>query len=407
VTRSPLPACVTLVLALVGCTASLEQVIESGDLEQVRSSLATGEDPNKPNRDGRTPLALAIGRVRPDLVGALLEAGAEPNLPSEYVGPWGEEWTMPPLNIALATLADETLEPPLDLDELARLDVIIEALLRAGADPNLTESQPSSNNGGVFNGRNALMIALSCYASERLDPRAPSSAELTGLCSKLIDRMLEHGAEPGDTLGLMFAFPDGNGPRVRDAMLRLLAAGAEYPYERVSPPSKNPPPDTSPNYEQRLLQLHTPINASVVLVIHNALWQAIHDNDEDAIIRLIHDVELLLELGEDPVYIARRLAPAIFDHVFWLGPNWSALPTAQALLAVSLPDDCTLPGIETPLTARERADGVEITLAEAIARAETELRNRGVLRPKQAAARIIDAGTRGAFVRTATGIRAR
>lgn len=384
--------CLALVLVLGGCATSLAQVIESGDLEQVRSSLASGEDPNQANRHGRTPLALAIGRVRPDLVAALLEAGANPNLPSEYVGPWSEEWTMPPLNIALATLADEGLEPPLDLDELARLDAIVEALLLAGADPNLTESQPSSGAG-----RNALMIALSCYAAERLDPRAPSSVERTRLCSKFIDRMLEHGAEPGDMLGLMFAFPGGDGPRVRDAMLRLLAAGAEYPYQRISPPSANPPPDRSPNYEQRLLQLHTPINAGVVLVIHNALWQAIDDDDDEAIIRLIHDVELILELGEDPVYVARRLAPAIFDHVFWLGPHWSALPTAQALLAAGLPGDCTLPGIETVLTARERADGVEITLAEAIARAEVELRNRGVSAPEQAAARILEAGTRGAF----------
>jgi ankyrin repeat protein len=57
---------------------TLFQAVESGDVEQVKASLATSPDVNMLGPDKRTPLIEAAGQGQLEMVKLLLAAGAEP-----------------------------------------------------------------------------------------------------------------------------------------------------------------------------------------------------------------------------------------------------------------------------------------------------------------------------------------
>jgi hypothetical protein len=82
--------------------------IEIGNLEAVESFLGWGTDPNAPDESGRTPLWVA-SRFSGDLiVRSLVQAGGDPNVLPEDVGPEAEKRGESPLLYA-ALNGDEEL----------------------------------------------------------------------------------------------------------------------------------------------------------------------------------------------------------------------------------------------------------------------------------------------------------
>ena len=63
----------------------LADAVQEGNMSIVKYLLSRGAPVNEPNRWGQRPLSIAISQDREDIVQALLEAGANPNLASSGV----------------------------------------------------------------------------------------------------------------------------------------------------------------------------------------------------------------------------------------------------------------------------------------------------------------------------------
>ncbi|KAL7912459.1 ankyrin repeat-containing domain protein [Trichoderma velutinum] len=99
--------------------------------------LHYGVDPNEKNREGKTALFEAINAGRVDIVGSLLDQGADPNLPGPKHMLWPAAHQTPCLQLLLSHGADYKKCP--GIMELATSLNNIEAvrvLLKAGVDPN-------------------------------------------------------------------------------------------------------------------------------------------------------------------------------------------------------------------------------------------------------------------------------
>ncbi|KAM0262802.1 hypothetical protein ACHAQJ_001596 [Trichoderma viride] len=99
--------------------------------------LHYGVDPNEKNREGKTALFEAISSSRVDIVGSLLDHGANPNLPGPKHMLWPATYQAPCLQLLLNHGADYKKCP--GIMELATSINNIESvrvLLKAGVDPN-------------------------------------------------------------------------------------------------------------------------------------------------------------------------------------------------------------------------------------------------------------------------------
>ena len=71
---------------------SMVNAISNKDINRVKNLLATGAGPNEPNRYGMTPLSAAVNWRFPEAAKLLLDAGADPNIPTthKYIDWYGD-----------------------------------------------------------------------------------------------------------------------------------------------------------------------------------------------------------------------------------------------------------------------------------------------------------------------------
>ena len=137
------------------CTP-LMQAADGGDLDSVRALLRNGADVNEAKGSGHTALMLAAGRDHLEIVQTLLRAGANPNaiIFGRYGIPgWAWMFAMNRCNKHWREMTDAMLAAGVDLNPKTKqpsplghaIDeddvVIVEALLKKGANPNLTASE--------------------------------------------------------------------------------------------------------------------------------------------------------------------------------------------------------------------------------------------------------------------------
>lgn len=174
----------------------LHPLVRAGDLAAVVRLCVESDDPaalvNEPDYRGVTPLACALRarRIRPGVVGVLLEMGAEPNVRLSE-----EEGEQTPLAISLYRGSLEAAE----------------LLLDYGADLKLGYERSGS----------AFLTACKCQSSERL--------------LEVIELLAEHGADPSVTEDGHAAIHILATHGRFDVVLRLLELGADDTELKWSP----------------------------------------------------------------------------------------------------------------------------------------------------------------------------
>ena len=137
------------------CTA-LMHAAEDGNIDRVRALLKNGANVNEAKGTGHTALMLAAGRDHLEIVQILLQAGANPNamISGRYGIPaWAWMFAMNRCNKHWREMTDAMLAAGVEhnpkannLPPLAHAIheddvVIVETLLKKGADPNLRDSE--------------------------------------------------------------------------------------------------------------------------------------------------------------------------------------------------------------------------------------------------------------------------
>lgn len=137
------------------CTA-LMQAAEGGNIDQVRALLQSGADVNEARGSGHTAVMLAAGRDHLEMVLTLLRAGANPNaiVFGRYGIPgWAWMFAMNRCNKHWREMTEAMLAAGVELNPKTIYPsplghgiheddvVIIETLLKKGANPNLRDSE--------------------------------------------------------------------------------------------------------------------------------------------------------------------------------------------------------------------------------------------------------------------------
>jgi ankyrin repeat protein len=223
--------------------------------------LHYGIDPNEKNREGKTALFEAIGSSRVDIVGSLLDHGADPNLPGPKHMLWPATYQTPCLQLLLSHGADYKKCP--GIMELATSINNIESvrvLLKAGVDPNAKKDgvytplctsirdnrmdifQLLLSNGADPNVMASEYPAFKCVTHNRVhllpalvaagaDLHSPKGILETAVCSNNMEALvwlLDQGLDPNERS------PKGNSPltsAIRDNRMdmieTLIARGAD------------------------------------------------------------------------------------------------------------------------------------------------------------------------------------
>lgn len=299
---------------------------------------------NLKNREGKTALFEAITSGRPDIVTALLDGGAEPNLPGPKHMLWPSTYQTDCLKIMLQRGADTKKAP--GIMELAVSVNNIESvrvLLNAGVDPNAKKdgvytplcSSIRDNRTEIFQ----LLLANGA------DPNCPASEYPAFKCvthrrTQLLPALKAAGADLGSPKGIVETAVQSNN---MEALKWLLDAG-------VSPNDKVPKTGAT------------------------ALTTAIRENRLDM-------VDVLLKRGADPNIrgqdwpvcmavkqpaILRRLLPALaepraFKGVMEMAVVANQLESIKLLLAAGVSVEDRNGGVFSPLTTAIRERRKEIT----------------------------------------------
>src|SRR5688572_12505084 len=237
---------VALAICLVGASTAgaaeptLLDVVERGDRAAALHLLAKGADPNTPGPDGATAVMWAATNDDPELVRALIKAGANVKLKNQFG------------TSALTEAAIIGSAP------------VIDALLKAGADPNtknpegetplmavarsgnvaaarlLVEARADVNAKETFGGQSALMWAAAQSQAEMVKFLAANGADLNarGVVRqwerKVIKEPRPKDMNKGGFTPLIYAAREG----CVDCARHLMAAGADPDLEdpeRITP----------------------------------------------------------------------------------------------------------------------------------------------------------------------------
>ncbi|KYK59149.1 hypothetical protein DCS_00279 [Drechmeria coniospora] len=298
--------------------------------------LDYGADANKKNREGKTALFEAITAGRLDLVGSLLDHGANPNLP----GPKHMLWP-------------STYQPP-----------ILKTLLEHGADfkkaPGVMELATSINN----------IESIRILLKAGVDPNAKKDGVYTPLCSSIRDDrsdifqlLLSNGADPNCPASEYPAFKCVTHHRVH-FLPALVAAGAKL----TSPKGILETAVTSNNPEALRWLLDRGLDPDEKSAKgHTPLTSAIRDNR-------VEFVELLLGRGANPNVrgqdwpvcmavrnpdILRRVLsvlpePRAFKGVMEMAVVANQLESVKLLLAAGVSVEDRNGGVFSPLTTAIR-----------------------------------------------------
>ncbi|WP_297764845.1 ankyrin repeat domain-containing protein [uncultured Alcanivorax sp.] len=194
------------IVMLSGCAKNWYSTIYDGDLNTVQTRLDRGADPNG-HFENESYLVSAVRSDNEQIVQALLEAGADPNLAlGKYAGTVAG---MRPLHFAKSA-------------------EVVEALVEAGGDPNMTPSKDGWE--GLDFGMRPLHLVSSAEEVRALveagaDPNVSNSRGVTPLhkssnSAETVSALLEYGADPEVT--------DNNGFRPVDHVeYGLIVARAE------------------------------------------------------------------------------------------------------------------------------------------------------------------------------------
>lgn len=195
-----------------------------GHTEMVERLLKAGADANAVSKEKVTPLYLAAQRGHAKVVHVLLDSGAKPDLAANYYGPphtrrWGSNIFdgCTPLYVAAENGHTEVVQlllahgaspdklakygSPLTRAVLEKHAAVVEAILKAGADPNAADAD----------GATALMYADSAPLAEMLLQAGANSRVATpsgstplysaayGRSVRVVELLLSAGADPNST----------------------------------------------------------------------------------------------------------------------------------------------------------------------------------------------------------------
>lgn len=270
------------------------RAVVEGRLEEIRSALAAGENPNRTDGSGHPPLHLAANAAVAEL---LLQAGADINQ-QNLIGRTALHWA--------ANNYRERYCPEWSGLEQA------EFLLEHGIDPNVRDNFDHQNTPlmeALGNGENRMARLLIKYGAD-ITLRNKHQQTLLHLCSDsfLLDDLIYAG------LDVNAVDEDGNTPLHNCASARearvLLSKGA------LIEAANNE--GATPLFTCRTLE------AAEFLIEHNALWLA-RDNDGnqpihcardikriDMLLRLGANVEERNNLGFTPLHLCRDVEVAKF-----------------------------------------------------------------------------------------------
>ncbi|OJK04283.1 hypothetical protein ASPACDRAFT_19809 [Aspergillus aculeatus ATCC 16872] len=185
-----------------GSTALIELIHHRAPPQLVSLLLEAGCDPNRKGRQGKTALNEAVQSEQVNMVTALLEHGANPNLPGPEHVLWLAIYRPACLRVLLAGGADIKKTPGL-MEQATSINNIeaVRILLQVGVDPNAKKDgiyTPLCS--AIRDDRSDIVSLLLEHAANVNDRNAQGHTALTTAIrenrSEMLSCLLAHGADP-------------------------------------------------------------------------------------------------------------------------------------------------------------------------------------------------------------------
>ncbi|WQF88440.1 Putative ankyrin repeat-containing domain superfamily [Colletotrichum destructivum] len=305
--------------------------------------LDYGSDPNVKNREGKTALFETIMAARVDLLGALLDHGANPNLPGPKHMLWPATYQAPCLKVLLARGADSKKAPG-NMELAVSINNIesVRVLLAAGVSPNIKKD-------GIY---------------------TPLCTSIRDNRADILELLLENGADPNLNSAEYPAFKCVTHFRTH-FLPRLVAAGNDL----HNPKGIIETAVRVNNTEALMWLLDQGVNPNDRGEDGNTpLTTAIRENRAEMLDELLaHGADPSVRGADWPVVMAvqhpailKKLLPAIPDPRSFKGLMERAvvadqIESVKLLLAAGVSVEDKNGGVFSPLTSAIREDNKEMT----------------------------------------------